>query len=51
MIKSSYAFVLHRLYWLDLTNIKSSMPDGSGIKDHVNTNGATDAFVYKVHFL
>lgn len=37
-----------RLYWLEHTFIKSSRTNGSGIKSHINTNGAKKIFAYKV---
>nr|XP_022325441.1 low-density lipoprotein receptor-related protein 6-like isoform X3 [Crassostrea virginica] len=39
-----------RLFWLDRLHLKSSSTDGSDIKSHVNTMGATDAFVFKGFF-
>lgn len=41
-------FVFYRLYWLDLTIIKSSLPNGLDMKSHIDTGGAFKAFVYKV---
>lgn len=41
-------FVFYRLYWLDLTIIKSSLPNGLDMKSHIDTGGAYKAFVYKV---
>ncbi|XP_065930460.1 uncharacterized protein [Magallana gigas] len=45
-----YDVTSHRLYWLDRTLIKSSMANGSDMKSHIITNGATKAFVYKDFF-
>nr|XP_022325448.1 low-density lipoprotein receptor-related protein 4-like [Crassostrea virginica] len=39
-----------RLFWLDRLLLKSSTTDGSDIKCHVITMGATDAFVFKGFF-
>eukprot|EP00105_Crassostrea_gigas_P037659 XP_019921807.1 PREDICTED: low-density lipoprotein receptor-related protein 4-like isoform X2 [Crassostrea gigas] len=39
-----YDVTSHRLYWLDQTLIKSSKTNGSDIKSHIITNGATRAF-------
>lgn len=38
----------YRLYWIDRNVIKSSTTSGVDIKRHLDTNGATKAFVYKV---
>lgn len=43
-------FFNFRLYWLDNTIIKSATTNGSDIKSHIDTGGATMAFSYKVIF-
>ncbi|XP_078326898.1 low-density lipoprotein receptor-related protein 6-like isoform X2 [Crassostrea virginica] len=45
-----YDVTSHRLYWLDSTLIKSSATNGSDIKSHVITGGATSAFAFKGFF-
>lgn len=38
----------YRLYWLDTTILKSALTNGTDIKSHIITSGATEIFVYKV---
>uniref|UniRef100_A0A8W8MRC5 EGF-like domain-containing protein n=1 Tax=Magallana gigas TaxID=29159 RepID=A0A8W8MRC5_MAGGI len=42
-----YDVTSNRLYWIDRNVIKSSTTSGIDIKSHLDTNGATKAFVYK----
>ena len=48
VITSDFKSCISRLYWLDGTLIKSSATNGSDIKSHVITVGATSAFAFKV---
>lgn len=41
-------FHFHRLYWLEITVLKSAFTNGTDIKSHIITSGATELFVYKV---
>ncbi|XP_062567175.1 low-density lipoprotein receptor-related protein 2-like [Saccostrea cucullata] len=45
-----YDITSNQLYWIDDSIIKSSLTNGSDIKSHVITFGATQAFVYKGYF-
>ncbi|XP_056012123.1 low-density lipoprotein receptor-related protein 4-like [Ostrea edulis] len=46
-----YDVTSDRIYWLDNSLIKSSMTNGSDIKTHIVTLGATQALVYKDFFV
>ncbi|XP_062570264.1 prolow-density lipoprotein receptor-related protein 1-like [Saccostrea cucullata] len=45
-----YDVTSHRIYWLDNSMIKSSFINGSDIKSHLITFGATEALPYKDFF-
>ncbi|XP_061183615.1 low-density lipoprotein receptor-related protein 2-like [Saccostrea echinata] len=45
-----YDVTSNRIYWVDRSIIKSCMTNGSDIKSHVITLGATQAFAYKDFF-
>ncbi|XP_061184431.1 low-density lipoprotein receptor-related protein 6-like [Saccostrea echinata] len=49
-ISLRYDVTSHRIYWLDNSMIKSSLTNGSDIKSHVITFGATEALAYKDFF-
>ncbi|XP_061191591.1 low-density lipoprotein receptor-related protein 6-like [Saccostrea echinata] len=45
-----YDITSNRIYWLDRSIIKSCLTNGSNIKNHTVTLGATQIFVYKDFF-